>query len=103
MYGTAKFPVIAPPPRGLATYLGCVYEQELRGECGYRGYRPCWNWGKYALINSQFAIVRWFGQLPLGGVGAFVPYNCTPGLPTGLNCVLPDPGGGFVETGPFAR
>ena len=41
---------------GRATYLDCVYEQELRDECGYRGYRPCWNWGKYALISSQFAI-----------------------------------------------
>src|SRR5689334_13157574 len=29
-------------------YFTWTFEQALRNECGYQGYQPYWNWGKYA-------------------------------------------------------
>ena len=29
-------------------YFVHAYEKALRKECGYKGYQPYWNWGRYA-------------------------------------------------------
>lgn len=79
-----------------------VYEQALRNECGYRGYQPYWNWGKYAFDPLNSPLFDGSAN-SMGGNGVFVPDNCTPGIPTGLNCIPPGQGGGCVETGPFAN
>ncbi|KAK5661052.1 hypothetical protein OQA88_12431 [Cercophora sp. LCS_1] len=78
------------------------YERALRTECGYNGYQPYWNWGKYAFdpVNSP---IFDGSATSMSGNGAFVPHNCTPGLPTGLNCIPPGNGGGCINSGPFAN
>ncbi|KAH8880978.1 tyrosinase [Thozetella sp. PMI_491] len=83
-------------------YFTWTYEQTLRNECGYKGYQPYWNWGKYAFdpVNSP---VFDGSATSMSGNGVFEPHNCTNALPTGLNCIPPGDGGGCVETGPFAN
>jgi len=77
-----------------------TYEQALRSECSYAGYQPYWNWGKSALdpIHSPYFDGT---DTSMGGNGEYEAHNCTPALPTGLNCIPPGEGGGCVTTGPF--
>lgn len=35
------------------------YEQALRTECGYKGYQPYWNWGRYAKDPIQSPPLQW--------------------------------------------
>jgi len=83
-------------------YFVWAYETALRNECGYTGYQPYWNWGKSAFdpINSPYFDGTAYS---MGGNGIYAPHNCTEALPTDLNCIPPGPGGGCVETGPFAN
>ncbi|KAJ9627665.1 hypothetical protein H2203_002877 [Taxawa tesnikishii (nom. ined.)] len=83
-------------------YFTWTYEQALRNECGYRGYQPYHNWGKYALdpIHSPVfdgSVTSMSGN----GVyrdhsGANIPSNDAP-----LITIPPGVGGGCVESGPF--
>lgn len=81
-------------------YFTWAFEQALRNECGYEGYQPYWNWGKYASnpLNSPLFDGSDFS---MSGNGEFQQHNCTNALPTGLNCIPPGSGGGCVKTGPF--
>jgi len=83
-------------------YFTWSFEQTLRNECGYQGWQPYWNWGKSAFdpINSPYFDGSAYS---MGGNGVYEAHNCTNALPTGLNCIPPGPGGGCVESGPFAN
>jgi tyrosinase len=82
-------------------YFVWTWETALREECGYTGYQPYWNWGFSAQdpANSPYMDGSEFSQ---GGNGDYEAHNCTPALPTGLNCIPPGDGGGCVTTGPYA-
>ena len=81
-------------------YFTWAFEQALRNECGYMGYQPYWNWGKYAFdpLNSPLFDGSAYS---MSGNGVYEPHNCTEALPTDLNCIPPGSGGGCVNTGPF--
>lgn len=80
------------------------YEQDLRNECGYKGWQPYWNWGKTAFdpLNSP---VFDGSEYSMSGNGVFEPHNCTNALfsfsDPPVNCIPPGQGGGCVKTGPF--
>ncbi|KAJ3126939.1 hypothetical protein HK098_006979 [Nowakowskiella sp. JEL0407] len=71
-----------------------VYEQYLRGECGYTGAQPYWDWTLDADI-SKFALSSLFGDTAFGGNGDFVP------LPNGTAPIPGRTGGGCVKNGAF--
>jgi tyrosinase len=77
-----------------------AYEQALRTECGYNGYQPYWNWGKWAFdpLNSPLFDGS---DTSLSGNGAYAEHTCTNALPTNLNCIPAGEGGGCVTSGPF--
>lgn len=81
-------------------YYTWAFEQALRTECGYQGYQPYWNWGKYASdpLNSPLFDGS---DYSMSGNGEYQQHGCTNALPTGLNCIPPGAGGGCVKTGPF--
>lgn len=83
-------------------YYTWAYEQALRKECGYKGYQPYWNWGRWARNPLDSPL---FDGSPssLSGNGDYAPHNCTNALPTNLNCIPPGTGGGCVTKGPFAN
>ncbi|KAK4187567.1 putative tyrosinase [Podospora australis] len=83
-------------------YFTYAFEQALRNECGYTGYQPYWNWGKYAHDPLNSPIFDG-SATSVSGNGDYVPHSCTNGLPTGLNCIPPGTGGGCVTNGPFAN
>jgi tyrosinase len=94
IHGTANF---------LSWHRWFVYafEQALRNECGYKGFQPYWNWGRWA--NDPLNSPIFDGSdTSMSGNGLFVPHNCTPGIPNGLNCIPPGNGGGCLFNGPFA-
>jgi tyrosinase len=79
-----------------------AYEKALRDECGYTGYQPYWNWGRYAAdpINSPLFNGN---DSSMGGNGLPSDY---PGIPSmGFKApydMIPSAGGGgCVTTGPF--
>lgn len=85
-------------------YFVWTFERALRDECGYTGYQPYWNWGKWAYdpINSPLFDG---GVGSLSGNGEFEPHNFTNGLKDGdvADYIPPGSGGGCVTTGPFAN
>ncbi|KAK4159683.1 putative tyrosinase [Cladorrhinum sp. PSN259] len=83
-------------------YFTWTYEQALRNECGYKGYQPYWNWGKYAHDPLSSPIFDG-SDTSMSGNGAYYPHNCTDALNNGINCIPPGNGGGCVMTGPFAN
>ncbi|KAH8653070.1 hypothetical protein BGZ60DRAFT_533264 [Tricladium varicosporioides] len=80
-----------------------AYEKALRDECGYTGYQPYWNWGRYAddpinspLFNGNDSSMggnggpdSYKGVVPNGAYKA--PYDLIPAAG----------GGGCVTKGPF--
>jgi len=82
-------------------YFTWQYEQALRSECGYEGYQPYWNWGRWAKDPIHSPLFDGSAG-SMGSNGAYVPHECTDALGNGLNCV-PDQGtgGGCVTSGPF--
>ncbi|ORY64814.1 tyrosinase central domain-containing protein [Pseudomassariella vexata] len=83
-------------------YFTWAYEKALREECGYTGYQPYWNWGRYALDPINSPIFNG-DAASMSGNGVYSEY---PGLLLPLyeapyNIVPPDQGGGCVTTGPF--
>ncbi|CAG8958332.1 hypothetical protein HYFRA_00000689 [Hymenoscyphus fraxineus] len=79
-----------------------VYERALREECGYEGFQPYWNWGKYAEdpLNSPLFDGS---EYSLGGNGENMNYppTCVPNCQN-PNLVIPSGvGGGCITTGPF--
>ncbi|KAK5659064.1 hypothetical protein OQA88_1152 [Cercophora sp. LCS_1] len=78
------------------------YENALRTECGYNGYQPYWNWGRYAAdpVNSPLFNGD---EYSMGGNGKKETYPgiTIPGAPAPANRIPPGDGGGCVTTGPF--
>ncbi|KAK4446285.1 hypothetical protein QBC34DRAFT_470052 [Podospora aff. communis PSN243] len=85
-------------------YYIAHYEEALRTECGYKGYQPYWNWGRYAHDPASSPIFNG-DEYSMSGNGAPVPhegihfYNAPPPF----NIIPPGSGGGCVTTGPFAN
>ena len=83
-------------------YFTWTYENALRNECGYTGYQPYLNWGKYALdpINAPV-----FDGTPtsMSGNGVYKAHGSV-GIPSNDDpdiSIPPGVGGGCVTTGPF--
>ena len=83
-------------------YFTWIWEKALREECGYEGYQPYVNWGKYAhdIVGSPLFDGS---ETSIGGNGEYAPHNGT-GIPSNDNPVIylpPANGSGCVTTGPF--
>lgn len=83
-------------------YFTWAYEQTLRNECGYKGYQPYWNWGRWAQDPLDSPLFDG-SESSMSGNGAFAPHGCSNALPNGLNCIPPGSGGGCITSGPFAN
>ncbi|KAH8901110.1 Di-copper centre-containing protein [Thozetella sp. PMI_491] len=83
-------------------YYVWTYEKALREECGYTGYQPYWNWGRWAMdpLNSPIFDGT---EGSMSGNGDYEAHNCTDGLANGINCIPAGTGGGCVTNGPFAN
>ncbi|KAH7348468.1 hypothetical protein BKA65DRAFT_261082 [Rhexocercosporidium sp. MPI-PUGE-AT-0058] len=83
-------------------YFVWAYETALREECGYKGYQPYWNWGRYASdpINSPLFDGS---DTSLSGNGLYTNHTgvIIPGAPPPFDVIPPGVGGGCVTTGPF--
>jgi len=83
-------------------YFMWTYEQALRNECGYKGYQPYVNWGKYPLdlYNAPFFDGS---ATSMSNNGAFVQHDGTyvPSAQQPVIYVPPGKGGDCVTTGPF--
>ncbi|KAH9214621.1 hypothetical protein DL95DRAFT_435895 [Leptodontidium sp. 2 PMI_412] len=83
-------------------YFVWAYETALREECGYKGYQPYWNWGRYASdpINSPLFDGS---DTSLSGNGLYYNHTGVPvtGAPPPFDVIPPGVGGGCVTTGPF--
>jgi len=81
-------------------YYVWAYEFALRNECGYKGYQPYWNWGKYA--DPTTSPIFNGDAHSMGGNGDYVKHV---GQPLGMASVnVPaGKGGGCVTTGPFGN
>lgn len=83
-------------------YFTWTWEKALREECGYEGYQPYVNWGKYAhdIVGSPLFDGS---ETSIGGNGEYIPHNGT-GIPSNDNPIIylpPGNGSGCVITGPF--
>ncbi|XMA10487.1 hypothetical protein WAI453_003278 [Rhynchosporium graminicola] len=80
-------------------YYVWAYETALRSECGYKGYQPYWNWGKYP--DPSLSPIFNGDAHSMGGNGEAVSHK---GYNLGMaNVMVPaGKGGGCVKTGPFA-
>lgn len=83
-------------------YFVWAYETALRDECGYKGYQPYWNWGRYS--NNPINSPLFDGSdTSLSGNGLY--YNHTgvliTGAPPPFDVIPPGVGGGCVTAGPF--
>jgi hypothetical protein len=80
------------------------YENALRTECGYTGYQPYWNWGRYA-NDPENSILFNGDEFSLSGNGIEEPHAPVILGPTftGLNRIPIGTGGGCVTKGPFAK
>lgn len=84
-------------------YYTWAYEKALREECGYQGYQPYVNWGRYAedLLNAPFFDGS---DTSLSGNGAYIPRASGPVFPDPVNPIVilpPGNGSGCVTSGPF--
>lgn len=85
-------------------YFTWTYEQALRNECGYSGYQPYLNWGKYAL-DPLNAPVFDGSATSMSGNGEYKNESAV-GVPSNAEADITIPhgvGGGCVTTGPFAN
>ena len=83
-------------------YFTWTYEHALRAECGYKGYQPYINWGKYAhdIVGSPLFDGS---KTSMSGDGEFIPHNGT-GIPSNAMpsfVIPPGNGSGCVTSGPF--
>ncbi|KAH6659073.1 tyrosinase central domain-containing protein [Truncatella angustata] len=85
-------------------YFTWLYEKALREECGYRGYQPYWNWGRYASDPIHSPIFDGT-ETSMSGNGLYSPYDGVtfPLYPPPYNILPASEGGGCVTTGPFAN
>lgn len=86
-------------------YFVWTYETALRNECGYTGYQPYLNWGKYAndaqsapVFDGSATSMSGNGAYAAHSVGAYIPSSALPFI-----VLPPGNGSGCVTTGPFAN
>ncbi|GAB7347301.1 hypothetical protein MBLNU459_g3384t1 [Dothideomycetes sp. NU459] len=84
-------------------YFTYTYETALRNECGYKGYQPYLNWGKYALdlqgapvFDGSDTSMSGNGAYKAHSVGAYIPSEAYPFI-----VLPPGNGSGCVTSGPF--
>jgi tyrosinase len=83
-------------------YYVYTFEEALRNECGYKGYLPYANWGRYAedLLNSPIFDGSAYSISGNGEytnhTGASIPSPAMPFIK-----LPPGSGGGCITTGPF--
>ncbi|KAG9233577.1 hypothetical protein BJ875DRAFT_543653 [Amylocarpus encephaloides] len=77
-----------------------AFETALRKECGYKGYQPYWNWGKYP--DPTISPIFDGSEHSMGGNGESVKHSGYPLGMVGIQ-VPAGNGGGCVNTGPFAN
>ncbi|KAF2458430.1 hypothetical protein BDY21DRAFT_414745 [Lineolata rhizophorae] len=85
-------------------YFTWAYEKALRDECGYTGYQPYMNWGRYAdnLLDSP---VFDGSDTSMSGDGEYVEHDSV-GIPSNdqpLILLPPQNGGGCIMSGPFVN
>lgn len=83
-------------------YFTYTYEKALREECGYTGYQPYLNWGKYALDLGNAPVFDG-SDTSMSGNGAYKSYAGAyiPSAATPFIHLPPGQGGGCVTSGPF--
>lgn len=83
-------------------YFVWSYEKALREECGYKGYQPYWNWGRYASDPIHSPLFDG-SSTSLSGNGLYMNHTGVPvnGAPAPYDIIPPGVGGGCVTTGPF--
>ena len=83
-------------------YFVYTYEKALREECGYTGYQPYLNWGRYA-SDLGHAPVFDGSATSMSGNGAYRKYSGVdiPSSAAPLIHLAPEAGGGCVTSGPF--
>ncbi|KAK6542127.1 hypothetical protein TWF694_007894 [Orbilia ellipsospora] len=84
-------------------YYTFTYEKALREECGYDGYQPYVNWGKYA-EDLEHAPLFDGSDTSMSDNGAYIPQASGPVFPSPVDptIVLPaGKGSGCVTSGPF--
>ncbi|GAB7359888.1 hypothetical protein MBLNU230_g7416t1 [Neophaeotheca triangularis] len=83
-------------------YFSWKFEESLRSECGYEGYLPYLNWGRYAkdLLNAP---VFDGSETSMSGNGAFVEHDgpSIPSVDQPLIVLPAGEGGGCITSGPF--
>ncbi|CAL3964034.1 unnamed protein product [Diplocarpon coronariae] len=79
-----------------------AYEQALRNECGYIGYSPYWNWGRYSSDPIKHPIFDG-SDASLSGNGGFYNHTGTKMIsaPAPYDILPPAGGGGCLLNGPF--
>ncbi|KAF2754987.1 tyrosinase [Pseudovirgaria hyperparasitica] len=83
-------------------YYIWTYEQALRNECGYTGYQPYMDWGKYAMDPENSPIFDG-SATSMGSNGAFIAHDAV-GIPSNASPSISIPtgnGGGCMTNGPF--
>ncbi|CAG8979027.1 hypothetical protein HYALB_00011596 [Hymenoscyphus albidus] len=80
-------------------YFLWAYEQALRNECGYQGYHPYWNWGRWAADPAKSPVFDG-SEFSFSGNGVFQNHTMTM-PPPGIDPILPGEGGGCLASGPF--
>ncbi|KAK1751086.1 hypothetical protein QBC47DRAFT_434846 [Echria macrotheca] len=80
------------------------YEQALRTECGYKGYQPYWNWGRWAADPQNSPLFNG-DEYSMSGDGEAIPHEGInfPIAPPPWDILPPGTGGGCVTAGPFAN
>ncbi|KAF3917085.1 Tyrosinase [Dactylellina cionopaga] len=84
-------------------YYTWTYEKALRDECGYKGYQPYINWGKYA-EDLEHAPIFDGSDTSISGNGAYIAQPSGPifpGPPDPTIVLPPGKGSGCVTSGPF--
>ncbi|KAI5918141.1 Di-copper centre-containing protein [Camillea tinctor] len=86
-------------------YFTWLYEEALRGECGYQGTQPYWDWALTAETGLANSTIFDGSDLSMSGDGAFIPgqADIVLGASSGLPPIYlpPGTGGGCVTSGPF--
>jgi tyrosinase len=86
----------------LTRWFTWTWEKALREECGYPGYQPYINWGRYALDLVNAPIFDG-SDLSIGGNGVFVNHSAIniPSDALPYIQIPPGTGGGCIKDGPF--
>lgn len=77
-----------------------LFENALRGECGYKGGQPYFDWPQHAATLDKNELFDG-SEYSIGSNGAYVPGR--PSVVLGPYLLPPGSGGGCVKSGPFSN